>query len=682
MKNKKILVLGMATIATALSVMLTNSKKANNAFADDAFQKVVTDVTSDGIYQGAVDNLVDNDNSTFIWFSKFNANNYIQLNYESETEFNNLTYLFDGNDYCKFKVQYLSSNGWTDATEEIDSSSGTAKFNETITTTSLRVTCTASRGGAWVKIFELTPFSAPEISYENFTLLNSLTSLVDKNIDTYTYFDWKYTSNSYVTLNYGKQINLTNIMLLTGCDDHTTDFAGNAKEDGSSIKFSYSIDGNNFTDIEGTYTGNNIYVDLTDKNITAQYIKFNPIHDGEANFGLTIREFGANLSKFTPKLTFSGDDNFTYDGNPHSPIISASYGVDYTVVYNSEGLGIFGRTDGGTEAGWWAAACHVVENNIYSDFPSPSYKVFTITAPDKVTPTIEIYVNGEKVDNNTGGATYKTDALPTFTNKVDEGADVSGYFTKDDGATNLGTEMPTTPGTYAYNVAVAENDKYLSSKAFYWFNIVNADKVDPVITADETEFYYDGNPHTPNLIAPDGVKFAETHYEQDGTRLTNAPIEPGTYALVYTTIENDTYNAYSKWVVFTIIYDGNSFLTEWHKLRADGGNDGICAFINEANGRLSKLLDRYNNLTNEQRTWVDAQIDTGDVTIGQTLTYIASIRSWINDKVNTNVNTANNLISTINTETNSQTLIVIIAIACVTLIGYFYIVEKKKKENN
>ena len=76
---------------------------------------------------------------------------------------------------------------------------------------------------------------------------------------------------------------------------------------------------------------------------------------------------------------------------------------------------------------------------------------------------------------------------------------------------------------------------------------------------------------------------------------------------------------------------------------------------------------------------MDAQIDTGDVTIGQTLTYIASIRSWINDKVNTNSSTANNLISTINTETNSQTLIVIIAIACVTLIGYFYIVEKKEK---
>ena len=681
MKNKKLLVLGMATIATALSVMLTNSKNANNVLADDTFQKVETDISSDGIYEGSVDNVVDNDNSTYLWLSKFGTGNYVQLNYETETEFNNLTYLFDENDYCKFKVQYLSSNGWDDATGEIDSSSGTAKFNEKITTTSLRITCTASRGGVWVKIFELTPFSAPEISYGNFELVSTLTGMVDKNIDTYTYFDWNYTSESYVTLNYGKSITLTNIMLLTGCEKVPYDFAGNAKN-GSSIKFSYSIDGDNFTDIEGTYTGKNIYVDLADKNITAQYIKFNPVHDGLSQAGLTIREFGANLSKFTPKLTFSGDDNFTYDGNPHSPTISASYGVDYTVVYNNEGLDIFGRTDGGTEAGWWAAVCHVVENNIYSDFPSPSHKVFTITAPDKVTPTIEIYVNGEKVDNNTGGATYKTDALPTFTNKVDDDAEVSYYYTTNDGETNLGTEMPNTPGTYAYNVAVAENDKYLSSKAFYWFNIVNADKVDPVITPDETEFYYDGNSHTPNLIPPEGVEFAEKHYEQNGTRLSSAPIEPGTYALVYTTIENDTYNAYSHWVVFTIIYDGNSFLTEWHKLRADGGNDGICAFINDANGRLSKLLDRYNNLTDEQRTWVDAQVDIDDVTIGQTLTYIASIRSWINDKVSTNVNTANNLISTINNETNSQTLIVIIAIACASLIGYFYIVEKKKKENN
>ncbi len=668
MKTNKLLLLSLALI-TSIGAATTSNKGSKNVKAENN-----ATITWKGpeLYAGNIYNIMDGDESTFAWFNGiFEENNYIQIDYSTATKFNYFSYLLSDSDYCKFKVQYFNGSGYEDITDEIDGPSGIASFKSDVTTTSLRMISTGGRG-VWLKVFEVNAYYATRVINNGFTVVNSLGGLVDNNIDTYAYLDWQYTSSCNITLDYGENISLNNIMLLTGCYEHDTDKLGTAK-------FSYSLDGEKFTDIEGTYDGINIYVDLSSSNIEARYIRFNPVLEGKSDCGLTVREFGANLDKFVPTLTFGNDDVFDFDGNPHAPTVSASYGVDYTVKFNCEDKGIEGASEA-VEAGIWAAVATVTENNIYANFAIPNWKVFTIKAP-KQDPTIEILINGVKA-TSTGGETYYTNNLPTFTYNVSDGAEASAYFTKDDGATNLGTEMPTTPGTYAYNIVVNENDTYNSSSSFFWFIIANAEKVDPVITPDETEFYYDGNSHTPKLKAPNGVEFAETHYEQNGTRLSSAPIEPGTYALVYTTIENDTYNAYSHWVVFTIIYDGNSFLTEWHKLRADGGNDGICAFINDANGRLSKLLDRYNNLTDEQRTWVDAQVDIDDVTIGQTLTYIASIRSWINDKVNTNVNTANNLISTINNETNSQTLIVIIAIACASLIGYFYIVEKKKKENN
>lgn len=668
MKTNKLLLLSLALI-TSIGAATTSNADSKNVKAEN---NATITWTGPKLYSGDINNILDGNESTFAWFEGvFEEGNYIQIDYSTATKFNYFSFLLSDSDYCKFKVQYLNGDVYEDITSEMDGPSGVATFNSAVTTTSLRMVSTGGRG-VWLKVFEVKSYYATRVINNGFTLVNGVGGLVDNNIDTYAWFDWQYTSSCNITLDYGENIRLNNIMLLTGCYEHDTDKLGTAK-------FSYSLDGETFTDIEGTYDGINIYVDLSSSNIEARYIRFNPVLEGKSGCGLTVREFGANLNKFVPTLTFGENVVFDYDGNPHAPTVSASYGVDYTVKFNCDDKGIEGANEA-VEAGIWAEVATVTENNIYANFAIPNWKVFTIKAA-KQDPNIEILINGVKATSN-GGETYYTNNLPTFTYNVSEGADVSAYFTKDDGKTNLGTEMPKKPGTYAYNVVVNESDTFNSSSSFFWFNIVNADKIDPVITADETEFYYDGNSHTPDLIPPEGVEFAEKHYEQNGTRLPSAPIEPGTYALVYTTIENDTYNAYSNWVVFTIIYDGNSFLTEWHKLRADGGNDGICAFINDANGRLSKLLDRYNNLTDEQRTWVDAQVDIDDVTIGQTLTYIASIRSWINDKVSTNVNTANNLISTINNETNSQTLIVIIAIACASLIGYFYIVEKKKKENN
>ena len=666
MKTNKLLLLSLALI-TSIGAVATSNADSKNVKAEN---NATITWTGPELYSGDINNILDGDESTFAWFAGvFEEGNYIQIDYSTATKFNYFSFLLSDSDYCKFKVQYLNGDVYEDITSEMDGPSGVATFNSAVTTTSLRMVSTGGRG-VWLKVFEVKPYYATRVINNGFTLVNGVGGLVDNNIDTYAWFDWQYTSSCNITLDYGENIRLNNIMLLTGCYEHDTDKLGTAK-------FSYSLDGETFTDIEGTYDGINIYVDLSSSNIEARYIRFNPVLEGKSGCGLTVREFGANLNKFVPTLTFGEDVVFDYDGNPHAPTVSASYGVDYTVKFNCDDKGIEGANEA-VEAGIWSEVATVTENNIYANFAIPNWKVFTIKAA-KQNPNIEILINGVKATSN-GGETYYTNNLPTFTYNVSEGADVSAYFTKDDGATNLGTEMPTTPGTYAYNVVVNESDDYNSSSAFFWFIIANAEKKDPVVTADNVEFYHDGNPHTPNLILPEGVKIKEMHYEKDEVRLEGAPIDAGVYALVYDTEENDSYNSIHSWVIFTIIYDGGSFVKEWHKLRAEGGEDGICAFINDANGKLSTLLDRYNNLTNEEKTWVNAQEDTEGVTIGESITYIASIRNWVNEKV-TGTNAANTVITTLKRNTSSQSLIIIIALVFSSVIGYFAIVEKKKKSS-
>lgn len=89
--------------------------------------------------------------------------------------------------------------------------------------------------------------------------------------------------------------------------------------------------------------------------------------------------------------------------------------------------------------------------------------------------TIVIMANGVEFTAEENGTTFYVDDLPSFTYEVPADAQVTIFFTKDNGAVNLGSEMPTTPGTYAYNVKVNADDKYNETSAFRWFRIAERD---------------------------------------------------------------------------------------------------------------------------------------------------------------------------------------------------------------
>lgn len=496
--KKKLFALGLSLLAM-VGTTLTVSQNVETAAAQETnVSSVESDVTN--LYTGAagwtdMNAIVDGDNTTGIWFAQpLEVGNYIQITYTAPKKMNYLKYVFDtgdhAGDYFVFKVQYLSNSNWIDATSEIDyGGEGVASFNEAVTTTAIRMTVTNGRG-VWAKIHEIETMYTAKVINNGFTLVNTLGNMVDNDIDTYTWFDWHYTSENNVVLDYGKNITVNNIMLLTGHYDHPLNELGTAV-------LSYSLDGTTYTDI-GTYTGINIYADLSAAPVEARYIKMTPVLTGQSSEGLQIREFGANLSKFTPNYTFSGD----------------------------------------------------------------------------------------------------------------------------------------------------------------------------------TVFSYDDNPHMPKLVVPEGVTYTY-HFEQNDKIFNEAPTAIGTYSLVYVTSETDEYNSYSHWVVFTIKYTKESFMYEWAKLRADGGENGICGYLNDANSALAKVLDNYNTLTAEEKEWVKTQIDDGDVTIGETLKYIASARSWINEKLDA-TNEVNNVVVTLEKDNYSVAGIALIAVLGIaSLVGYFVLNKKR-----
>lgn len=670
--KKKLFALGLSLLAM-VGTTLTISENVETAAAQETnVSSVESDVTN--LYTGVagwtdMNSIVDGDDTTGIWFAQaFEAGNYIQINYSAPKEMNYFKYKFATNDYYVFKIQYLNDSTWTDIVSEVDGAEKTVMFDEAITTTAIRMTCTNGRG-VWVQLFEVETMYTAKVTNNGFTLVesNPLGNMIDNDIETYTWFDWHYTSDNNVVLDYGKNITVNNIMLLTGHYDHPSNELGTAV-------LSYSLDGTTYTDI-GTYTGINIYADLSAAPVEARYIKMTPVLTGESPEGLQIREFGANLSKFTPNYTFSGDTLFEYDGEAHSPVVTVSYGVPYVVTYDSEDLHVFGQPEA-IKPAFWAMVINVEENNIYENFAGSHWKVFQISG--KLTPTITISINGVAQEPKTGGQEFTTDALPEFTFEVSDGATATYYYQNNDTEENLGTTAPTTPGTYSYNVKVETSDKFNATFNYYWYKIKAATtKVDPAVTVDgDTVFSYDGNPHMPKLVVPEGVTYTY-HFEQDSKIFNEAPTAVGTYSLVYVTSETDEYNSYSHWVVFTIKYTKESFMYEWAKLRADGGENGICGYLNDANSKLAKVLDNYNTLSAEDKEWVKTQIDDGDVTIGETLKYIASARSWINEKLDV-TNEVNNVVVTLEKNSYSVAGVALIAVLGIaSLVGYFVLNKKR-----
>ncbi len=249
-----------------------------------------------------------------------------------------------------------------------------------------------------------------------------------------------------------------------------------------------------------------------------------------------------------PTITFSETVKFTYDGNPHSPTVTVSPSdLEYTVHYEQNEQ--FYSNDAPTAVGWYAMIVEVQAGNGYAY--SKKWLVFEIqaaTTVDKLQPTVEFtFESGAEFTYDGTGERPNIGAIV-----VEDGVEFTTYFEENE--INIGTEIPTTPGTYSLIIETTENDTYARLRDYRWFRIVSPTATSAGVTfGDEVAFTYDGNPHSPTFqVTPEDAVYT-VHYEKDEQFYSNeAPTEVGYYAMIVSVEAGDGYDAFSKYVIFHI----------------------------------------------------------------------------------------------------------------------------------
>ena len=123
-----------------------------------------------------------------------------------------------------------------------------------------------------------------------------------------------------------------------------------------------------------------------------------------------------------------------------------------------------------------------------------------------------------------------------------------------------------------------------------------------------------------------------------------------------------------------------NFVSNWKTFRANGGNDGICYYLTEANREaLEIMLARYNTFDVTDKTIIDATTDVEGVTIGETIAYLKNVLAG-STKTNGDygIQTASGVVITSNNSYDKTSLIALFAILGIITISGYYIIEKKK----
>lgn len=296
----------------------------------------------------------------------------------------------------------------------------------------------------------------------------------------------------------------------------------------------------------------------------------------------------------------------------------------------------------------------------------------------KSTPNISFTAGGSAFTNGTHLSEGSVTPIEVTTDVNTPSYSV--YYTKDDGATNLGSEAPTEAGTYAINVKVKEHVYNVAASAFRWYIIDQvSEKITPTVEfSNVTSFEYDHEQHTPTItFKVDGVEVSDVeyalHYESNGNVTYEAPTEIGWYSVVVEVTENDKYASLKTWKVFNIYDSANAFARDWAKLRVDGGETGICGYLTEATrGDLDALIARYDALSTDDKNALAETIDVEDATIAQSVEYARSLLLTLDG--NETESSANPL--AVNSQINNI-LIITLSVCAMCLVAYIFINRKK-----
>lgn len=285
-----------------------------------------------------------------------------------------------------------------------------------------------------------------------------------------------------------------------------------------------------------------------EKIVTITYLGFT------ASYKITIKN--ASVKKEKPTISFLVDEKTFENGTQFEigsvkkivvdipELTSGEYEIFYTKDEGKTNLGSIAPT----EIGKYAINVKTFETSKYE--ASEAFRWYEIIAIDnRLTPTFSFSIES--------GVTFEEGKVPEITATAnEEDVQVEIYYTKDEGETNLGKDAPKTPGTYAINIKSIADEKYKEKSDFRWYIIKPSNIVDIQVTfSDETEFTYDGNPHTPRVISITNNVDYKVHYEQNEQFYSeDAPTEKGSYSMVISLVnENDGSLVRPWWCPFTII---------------------------------------------------------------------------------------------------------------------------------
>lgn len=290
-----------------------------NEYALGGEEKVVITASSsfESFYGGSsIENIVDGNNNTHAWHNGSEAvGQYYQVNLSKPSTVYGVEILNGAaqsgkaqDTFKSAKLQYT-----TDGTNWIDVPNGatTSEYQVTLSVsglelenvTAVRYICTAA-GNKWPSMREFTVKLTKEASAPEFTteLIRTTAEegwgihdgtdadVIDGNSGSYVWYRVRQGAASnadtsipgdYIGVRLSQPISLGKITVLQGKNDSDGDYFAEAK-------LQYSADGSSWTDI-GTFNGqHNISVDVSEQNITAQYVRL----VNQANTGwVAFREF-------------------------------------------------------------------------------------------------------------------------------------------------------------------------------------------------------------------------------------------------------------------------------------------------------------------------------------------------------------------------------------------------------
>ena len=548
------LVLKLWVSSTDYGKLHVSEAKGDNilfAVADIKAPYIFKGVTVEGVgtYQHYVaENMIDNDLSTFTWFEGVPTSVVFEL--RKEVNVTDITvYQTSGqpsigaaNDKMGGTVE-VSING-IDYIEVGQLNYGEYTYLNLSTVQAakyIRFSDTSSE--TWAAAREILINQGPSVTLNGFKLSkNQLINAFDGDPETYVHLETVgHQKDCGLVLDYGKMVEFNTVNVMTAPTGGDCFWGFN---------LSYSVDGIVYYDLASvTSSHENVrnYTHQTPTPIQARYIRVNGAE--ELTYWLMLHEISLSLEEVVNIKPIFTETNrgLVFDGfvdqNGFAITIDPSA---YTVNYSNE-TGTYDELP--TQPGWYSI---VVELNKFAGYKlidcKQEYKhwqSFEVKSFEKVTPEISISINN-------GDTLYiGVDGAPIVTITPDH-LEYEIFYTKDDGAVNLGTEFPTVPGIYAINVRVFETNEYNYVSTYRWFKLeekstVEVVMVDAVFTEVEGGFVFDGFIDAEgNAVEVDETLY-QAYYEFNEVNLgSTLPTQPGSYSLVVRFVDGANYEFITK----------------------------------------------------------------------------------------------------------------------------------------